>query len=51
MTTRRPYSRHGLNPLKRRMLVEGLVALDRRSVAARALLDWRAELIAALGAP
>jgi hypothetical protein len=26
-----------------------LVTLDRRSVAARALLDWRADLVAALG--
>jgi len=31
------------------VMVEGLVSLDRRSVAARALLDWRAELMAALG--
>lgn len=45
----RTYSRHGLHPLRRRVMVEGLVSLDRRSVAARALLDWRAELIAALG--
>jgi hypothetical protein len=30
-------------------MVEGLASLDRRSVAVRALLDWRAELVSALG--
>src|SRR5262245_66241420 len=49
MSSRRPYSRHGLHPLKRRVQVQGLATLDRRSVAARALLEWRTELIAALG--
>ena len=49
MSSRRPYSRHGLHPLKRRVQVRGLATLDRRSVAARALLEWRTELIAALG--
>jgi hypothetical protein len=45
MTARR---RHGLHPLRRRVQVTGLVTLDRPWVAARALLDWRADLIAAL---
>ncbi len=49
MTERRAYSRHGLNALKARVKVRGLQAIDRRTAAARALLAWRAELIADLG--
>jgi hypothetical protein len=45
----RPYSRHGLNALKTKVQVAGLVALDRRMVAARALLDSRRDLGADLG--
>jgi hypothetical protein len=49
MNERRSYSRHGLNPLKTKVKVAGLTALDRRTVAARALLHWRSDLIADLG--
>jgi hypothetical protein len=46
---RRPYSRHGLNTLKKQMLARGLDALDHRSAPGRALMGWRGELLAALG--
>ena len=46
---RRPYSRHGLNALKARVKVRGLSAIDQRTAEARALLDWRKELLADLG--
>jgi hypothetical protein len=46
---RRPYSRHGLNALKARVKVRGLAAIDQRTAEARALLDWREELLADLG--
>ncbi len=49
MTERRPYSRHGLNALKARIKVRGLQALDRRTVAAQALLAWRKDLLEDLG--
>ena len=49
MTERRAYSRHGLSALKARVRVRGFQAIDRRTAAARALLAWRAELIADLG--
>jgi hypothetical protein len=49
MTARRPYSRHGLHVLKAKVKVAGLVALDGRTAAAQALLDWRRSLIADLG--
>ena len=45
----RPYSRHGLHLLKRRVMVQGLNSLDRRAGPVRALFDRRAELIEALG--
>src|SRR5574337_1001713 len=41
--------RTGLNALKARVKVKGLQAIDRRTAAARALLDWRRELLADLG--
>jgi hypothetical protein len=41
--------RTGLNALKARVKVRGLAAIDRRTTAARALLDWRRELLADLG--
>ena len=41
--------RTGLNALKARVKVRGLAAIDRRTTAARALLDWRQELVADLG--
>jgi len=46
---RRPYSRHGLNAVKAQVKVRGLSAIDRRTAEARALLDWREELLADLG--
>jgi hypothetical protein len=52
MTTRkkpRTYTRHGLNALKARVKVRGLVAIDKRTAAAQALLAWRRELVADLG--
>ena len=49
MKARRPYSRHGLNALMVRVKVRGLAAIDGRTVAARALLDWRSDLVADLG--
>ena len=49
MTQRRAYSRHGLHALKSRVKVAGLAALDGRTVAAQALLEWRRDLIADLG--
>ena len=45
----RPYSRHGLNALKARVMVRGLQAIDGRSAPARALLAWRKELVGDLG--
>jgi hypothetical protein len=42
-------SRHGLNALKARVSVRGLGAVDRRTVAARALIAWRNELLNDLG--
>ena len=49
MTERRPYSRHGLNALKARVMVKGLHAIDKRTAAAQALVAWRRELLADLG--
>jgi hypothetical protein len=49
MTKPRPYTRHGLHAIKAKVKVAGLAAIDGRTVAARALLDWRKELIADLG--
>ena len=49
MIAHRGYSRHGLNALKARVKVRGLMAIDRRTAAARALLAWRDELLADLG--
>jgi hypothetical protein len=48
MTAKRP-SRHGLNALKARVMVRGISAIDRRTLAARDLLAWRGELLTALG--
>lgn len=47
----RPYQQHGLYSLKRRLKVQGLAGIDRRSRAARALAAWRAELEDDLGGP
>jgi hypothetical protein len=41
--------RTGLNALKARVRVRGLAAIDRRTAPARALLDWRRDLLADLG--
>jgi hypothetical protein len=49
MTERQPGSRHGLNAPKARVKVRGLVAIDRRTAAAQALLAWRKELLTDLG--
>ena len=45
----RPYSRHGLNALKARVMVKGLHAIDKRTAAAQALIAWRSELLTDLG--
>ena len=45
----RPYSKHGLNPIRRRVMVDGLEAVDKRSAPARALWSWRRDLVADLG--
>jgi hypothetical protein len=41
--------RTGLRALKSRVTVRGLAVLDRRTSAARALLDWRRDLLADVG--
>jgi hypothetical protein len=41
--------RTGLNALKARVKVRGLQAIDRRTSAARALIDWRNNLLDDLG--
>jgi hypothetical protein len=51
VTARRPYNRHGLQPLKVRVKVRGLGAIDRRTAVARALPTWRSELVQDLGGP
>ncbi len=50
-TSRHPraYSRHGLNAVKARIALRGLAAIDMRTVAAREMLAFRGELVAALG--
>lgn len=47
----RSYSRHGLNALMGRVKVAGFKAIDGRSVAGRALMAWRSDLMADLGGP
>ena len=42
-------SRHGLRALKAVVSVRGISAIDRRSIAGRSLLAWRAELLSDLG--
>ena len=49
MKPARPYSRHGLNAVKARVRLRGLAAIDMRTVAAREMLAFRDELVAALG--
>lgn len=49
MTARRTYTRHGLNALMVRVKLRGFKAIDRRMVAARTALTWRAELLEDLG--
>ncbi len=49
MRPSRRASRHGVNALKARVKVRGLAAIDHRTVAARALLDWHRTLIDDLG--
>lgn len=49
MNTPRPYSRHGLNALKRRVKVRGLEAIDKRTATAKAVLAWRKALVTDLG--
>src|SRR5882724_7906327 len=46
---RRTYTRHGLNALMVRVKLRGFKAIDRRMVAARTALAWRAELLEDLG--
>ena len=49
MKPARSYSRHGLNAVKARVKLRGLAAIDMRTVAAREMLAFRGELVAALG--
>jgi len=49
MSRPRAYSRHGLNAVKARIALRGLAAIDMRTVAAREMLAFRGELVAALG--
>jgi len=42
-------TRHGLNALKARVKVRGFGAIDVRTVAGRALVEWRRELVEDLG--
>ena len=49
MTARRPYTKHGLAALKRRVKVAGLRGIDQRSAGARELLTFRRALVADLG--
>jgi hypothetical protein len=49
MKARRTYTRHGLNALMARVKLRGFRAIDRRMVAARRALAWRAELLEDLG--
>lgn len=49
MTARRAYSRTGLNALKARVKLRGLAAIDMRTVAARSMMAFRSDLVAALG--
>ena len=41
--------KHGLTTLMRRVKANGMSAVDGRTVAARAVLQWKSELLAALG--
>src|SRR5437899_8833412 len=45
----RARSRHGLNAIKARVKLRGLAAIDMRTVAAREMVGFRDELVAALG--
>lgn len=45
----RPYSQTGIHTVKRAIQLRGLAALDQRSHTARALLDWRRDLLTDLG--
>lgn len=49
MTARRTYTRDGLNAMMARVKLRGFKAIDRRMVAARTALNWRAELLEDLG--
>ncbi len=49
MNPARAYSRHGLNAVKARVKLRGLAAIDMRTVAAREMLAFRDELVAAVG--
>jgi hypothetical protein len=49
MNKPRPYARTGLNALKAKVKVRGLQAIDRRTLAAKGLLQWKADLTADLG--
>ena len=46
MKPRRPYSRHGYHALKRRVLVAGTDAIDRRTLGGRELIAWGENQIA-----
>ena len=46
---KRPYSRHGLTPIKQKVKLRGLDAIDGRTKTGKALLRWRRELIDHVG--
>jgi hypothetical protein len=46
---KQPGSRHGFKATKSRVMVQGLACIDRRTLAAQALLEWKKALIADLG--
>jgi hypothetical protein len=45
----RPYTKHGLTPLKHAVRVLGARAIDQRTSVGKALAAWRSELLADLG--
>jgi hypothetical protein len=49
MKARRSYSRHGYHALKRRVMVAGTDAIDRRTLGGRELIAWGENQIAHLG--
>jgi hypothetical protein len=46
---KRSYSRHGLTPLRQKVKIRGIDAIDKRTAAGKALVAWRREPIDHLG--